>query len=264
MISEINKVHTSCKNCVWAEYQGDTQTDCDLGRITKFKNVLECYDEEKEFFVINNAYCLFYRNKESVEGMNLEELYKNTRKQMEIMYQLIIYFEDSDDVDSVCRSIVSAVNQKIIPQIVTIINRSPKQGVGKDIAEFFKKYDKDINIWRVQNLINKSLTREDCIDIVLDGTMYKNFSFYSVINAGFELPEVFSTELDSAINDDIVTFGMLLPNEDGNGMVVPKYTHKVHNGNSHGIYLESKIREVSCNSQAQILPISQVCQSFPK
>ena len=263
---QISRIHTSCKNCVWANYNGITQIDCGIGRLKKYKDILECYDEEKEFFVVNNIYCLFYRNKETVEGMDLEILYQNTRKQMEILYQLIIVHEDENNpYDTYC-SIASAMKQKIIPCILTVINRSKTKGVGKDLSNYLKTYDKNLQIWRVQNLINASLTKEDCIDIVLDGTMYKKFSLYIIINSGFELPNDFSTELDKAINDDVVSFGMLLPNKDGNGMVVPKTIHKMCNGNSHGIYLESKIREFLCNNtqEAQLLPISTVCPSFPE
>jgi hypothetical protein len=260
----LNKVHTSCKNCIWANYEGNTQIDCGLGRIKKYKNVIECYDEEKEFFVINKAYCLFYRNKDTVDVSDLEDLYKHIRKQAEIQYQLIIILEDKQDIYGTFCSIESAIKQDVKPKILTVVNRSKKAGVGKELADYLRKYDKVFNIWKVQNLVNTSLTREDCVDIVLDGTMYKTFSLYVVINSGFELPDTFSEELDSAINDEILTFAMLLPDENGNGMVVPKMVHKIYNGNSHGIYLETKIREFLCNSEAQIIPISKVCQSFQK
>ena len=47
---------TACKNCVFAVYDGDTQVDCSMGRISKYQDlgmVIDAYDEEKEFYVIN-------------------------------------------------------------------------------------------------------------------------------------------------------------------------------------------------------------------
>lgn len=51
---------TSCKECVFAIYSGNTQTECMADRISKFKPyVVEAYDDEKEFFVIDKICNLF-------------------------------------------------------------------------------------------------------------------------------------------------------------------------------------------------------------
>lgn len=56
-----NLLNTSCKECVLAIYEGKTQTGCVANRIEKFKDdVIEAYDDEKEFYVINRL-CNFYR-----------------------------------------------------------------------------------------------------------------------------------------------------------------------------------------------------------
>ena len=50
-----NNYETACKNCLFAIYDGKTQTSCQLGRIEKFQDldqVLDAYDDEKEFFVV--------------------------------------------------------------------------------------------------------------------------------------------------------------------------------------------------------------------
>jgi len=52
---------TSCRNCLFAIYDGDTQTGCEANRIEKFGNfVVEAYDDSKEFYVINR-FCNLYR-----------------------------------------------------------------------------------------------------------------------------------------------------------------------------------------------------------
>lgn len=64
MSETINPVHTSCKKCVFAEYNSITQTGCKLNyldKYTKLTNVIEVYDDDLEFFVINDKKCIGYR-----------------------------------------------------------------------------------------------------------------------------------------------------------------------------------------------------------
>lgn len=56
-----NLLQTSCKDCILAEYNGITQIGCQANRISKFNNVIEAYDEEKEFYVIDK-FCNYYRH----------------------------------------------------------------------------------------------------------------------------------------------------------------------------------------------------------
>lgn len=59
-----NIARTSCKECVCAIYDGNTQTGCIAGRVDKIANKFEAYDEDKEFYVIEQL-CNYYRdNKE--------------------------------------------------------------------------------------------------------------------------------------------------------------------------------------------------------
>jgi len=53
-----NLYQTACKDCLFAVYDGNTQTDCSMGRIEKWREkdaVIEAYDNDKEFFVINGV-----------------------------------------------------------------------------------------------------------------------------------------------------------------------------------------------------------------
>ena len=52
---------TSCKNCIFAIYDQNTQIGCEDNRITKFgDDVIEAYDDSKEFYVIERL-CNLYR-----------------------------------------------------------------------------------------------------------------------------------------------------------------------------------------------------------
>lgn len=57
-----NLTKTSCKSCIFAVYEGKTQTGCDHGRIEKFgQDVIEAYDNDSEFYVINRL-CNYLRS----------------------------------------------------------------------------------------------------------------------------------------------------------------------------------------------------------
>lgn len=57
------KYQTSCKDCIFAIYEDKTQVNCACERIKMFKEkVLECYDNDKEFYVIDGL-CNLKRSK---------------------------------------------------------------------------------------------------------------------------------------------------------------------------------------------------------
>ena len=55
-MTPISKIHTPCKDCVFALYNDITQVGCKTKTLDIFKQrgvtILEVYDEEKEFYVI--------------------------------------------------------------------------------------------------------------------------------------------------------------------------------------------------------------------
>ena len=261
------RVHTSCKNCFFAEYNGKTQENCGLNLIDKYRQVsdnivLECYDNNEEFFVINNKFCLYFIEKNRLaENAKVDEVAKAIRNHIKIRYHMIIVLNDKlRDLRSTLKSIAS---QKHPPVFVTIIKLPDNKIKGSAIVDLFHKIyskKKETPKWRVQNALNPELTVRDYIDITIDGTKNKFYNFYSVINAGCILPKNFGSKLDEMINDEMKTFFLIKGNEEGNGMVVPLSVHLGHSGNSHGIYLETKVESDLCDNN-KILEIKQI---FPE
>lgn len=88
-----NVVRTSCKECVLALYENNTQVGCLAERLDKFDK-FEAYDEDKEFYVIERL-CNYYRdNKEKYcEGSEID-----LRK---IQYESLVSFKlifDCEDI----------------------------------------------------------------------------------------------------------------------------------------------------------------------
>ena len=55
---------TPCKNCWFATYINNTQNNCEVGIIDKLKDkVVECYDNDKEFYFIKDKFCPYFIDK---------------------------------------------------------------------------------------------------------------------------------------------------------------------------------------------------------
>jgi hypothetical protein len=98
-MSNINPIHTPCKKCEFAKYNENTQTDCHLNLIYKYKNknteILEVYDNDKEFYVINGKKCFGYResswfDKKNLGHLSLDEKIEYIQKHNFIQYLLVV------------------------------------------------------------------------------------------------------------------------------------------------------------------------------
>lgn len=272
------KVHTSCKNCSFALYNDNdppAQTDCFAGKIDKFReinpdNIVECYDNDKEFFVINNRLCPFYRNESILDHFDdRAHLLNRIRQRNRIAYHLIIMVLPTHTYDDVEKTLESITQQDIKPTHLTVINRNPDVIPSPDILNKIKELKEEdsgfVREWRVQTAINLDLSDRDYIDISIDGTMNSkiNYTIYTVFNAGFTIPFWFSQRLNYLIYEDLFSFFFITPNEHGNGMIVPKAIHKMNNGNAYGRYLENVIGEDEC-AKKKIYKITELMSDFPQ
>ena len=73
----LQEINTSCKDCIFATWEEDTQIACDLGKIKLYKErktpIIEAFDDEdKEFFVVKACAHLSVNNLNNSEiGLNL-------------------------------------------------------------------------------------------------------------------------------------------------------------------------------------------------
>jgi hypothetical protein len=128
-MSEIAQIHTSCKDCVFAVYKKNTQTDCALDYMNKYKSknvqVLEAYDEYKEFYILNNKKCIGYRENKWLKNNDLPttvdlgtkiELYNKTNK---IDYICVI--DTKNLTFDQLQDIVEQIHKDIPPMMLYII-----------------------------------------------------------------------------------------------------------------------------------------------
>lgn len=97
-------IRTSCKDCVFAQYENNTQVNCLHNRIKTFKQLLEnnddfqlvveAYDNEKEFYVINR-FCNLYRDKNTYQDkdINCEKAFD----EIKLTFDVLIDCNDIND-----------------------------------------------------------------------------------------------------------------------------------------------------------------------
>lgn len=198
-MTEINTIHTSCKNCVFAQYENITQTHCALDYINKFtKNsteVLEAYDEDKEFFIINGKKCIGYRENKWFDqfpnSSSLQDKIDIYQKHNTINYLAIINLKhlSYDELDSILYqlSCCSIGPQKII--LIRYIDTDLRFKLDL-IQDTLKKYKFECS-WQIQTILDPD---EDEHKIINNITT-TNTSARFILNIGS-----FTTDIEKIIN----------------------------------------------------------------
>lgn len=167
---KISRVHTPCKNCVFAEYQENTQIGCYTGYLNKYKDakveILEAYDEEKEFFIINDRKCISYRenkwfDKYEIANASIEDKVAKFNELNKIHYCLAINLLKINTIEELS-NIINAINiAKIKPKKIIIIRfpHHAKKFSYDTIRDLLKNIDSHIE-WRIQNMMKNDEPEE--------------------------------------------------------------------------------------------------------
>lgn len=164
MSSQIDPIHTPCKKCVFASYENNTQIACHLDYLDRYKNnnveILEVYDEEKEFFVINKKKCIGYRENKWFDQFNLsngsiEDKIQKYKENEYIRYIAVVDLKDMDleELESVC---VELSKTSIKPQKLIIIRylSNKEQFKYNDIESLLKTTNIGCQ-WRIQTILDE-------------------------------------------------------------------------------------------------------------
>lgn len=177
-MTTIHAVHTPCKNCVFAKYDGNTQIDCSLDFISKLRHnnteILEAYDNEKEFYVINNKKCIGYRENKWFEQFGLADAclddkinkFKETNR---LNYTVIISlhgFENPSDLKNLCYNLMNNIVGP--PQKIIFLRRKSQSLVYT--FDTMNTLISECNIscgWRIQSILDENITDESIINSIL-------------------------------------------------------------------------------------------------
>jgi len=187
MNQSINPIHTPCKKCVFAKYENKTQIDCELKYLDIYRNknieILEAYDEDLEFYVINQKKCIGYREPKwfdmvGLSNSTLEEKITKYKELNKIHYALTIDTLNMT-VDNFENIIKSVSGLSIKPQKLIIIRHlvDNHQLPYNIIESTFNKYDIK-NIWRIKTVLDTELSRGDVLhQVVGENSSYRFIAY---------------------------------------------------------------------------------------
>lgn len=198
-MSTIHAIHTPCKNCVFAKYEENTQTGCELDYIEKYKNleseILEVYDNDKEFYVINDKKCLGYREPKWFEqlGMSdssMEEKINHFNLNNKLNFILLLNLKNYtvEQLDNTLKQIRRADAQ---PTKIILLRYQDQIHLAYNTIN---KLLSDNNIssgWRIQSMVDNNLSYIE----ILHNTVVLNSKYRFMLSV-----EKFSEELENIIN----------------------------------------------------------------
>jgi len=253
--------HTSCKNCLFANYTADTQTGCKINMIDKFRRyeceIVEAFDDHKEFYVLPNRKCMWLRtNNWKWAKEDLYEQIAAIRQEIEMQYQAIIIC--GEDFAETKATVKSLTEQYLPPKHISLIRNPDNPITGQEMQEWILEHNKPFNIpWRVQNVTAADIPSSYAIDFVIDRCPHQ---YYFVCNSGCIVPKKVFSSLNQKIVDELYQLTVLSPNSQDDGLVISYALHKMLNGNQFTGILE-KIKE----QIDQPLPkVTDICPDFPK
>ena len=153
--------NTPCKECIFAQYdltgEAPTQTGCNKGMLDKYRkagtNIIEAYDTDKEFFVLEGRICPFFRDYNWASRIENDENFDETVERMlkfetSLSFHIMIFMQDS--IDDVKKTLESINKQDKMPVQVTIIRPRNSIVKPKEVTELFvdSKYR-----WRAKEFV---------------------------------------------------------------------------------------------------------------
>lgn len=153
MSNRISNIHTSCEKCAFAKYDQITQTDCLLGLIDKYRKtshieILEAYNDDKEFFIVNNKKCAAYKTQEFFDERNILDKTEYAFKNFEIKYNAIIDARPytPEQLSPIFEELKQA---SVSPEIITLITYEYKAP-----GDYFVALNKSElkTKWKIKNL----------------------------------------------------------------------------------------------------------------
>ena len=220
--------NTPCKDCCFAIYDDITQVGCARNRIEKYKDngaeIIEAYDEEKEFFVIKDRLCPFFRSKKWLDAFSEksdEDMEKILAFETMSSFHLIILLKEGsiedlkDTIDSVPLEF-----KNVPPTQITIIRPRGSKVRPQDIKDLFTGV---LVRWRIENLL---VNRKDS-EVIHSAQKIINTQYYCVCNAGYKFPKDYFKSIHKAVIDNLLQFGLIEVEKDQlDGIVIPRHVHE--------------------------------------
>lgn len=226
-----NKLHTSCKDCKFAVWNGITQTACQFELLDKYKEVVPAYDEDKEFFVINNDVCLLKRQNKSTHTA------ADAVAMISIRYHAIVIYKGNKNFK---KCLEHLVDQEIKPKLITII--VPHNIKINNITKIHEILNNTKIKWKMSCKLSED-TVANYIDVCIETqTGEDKLPWYLVVNSDFNLPKDYLKQFNDRLIFGLEQFGLVKPLDiERNGLLVKTSFH-AYLGGSRKDLIENKFK----------------------
>lgn len=227
-MSEVNKVCTSCKHCVFAvnrDVNGrPTQEDCRLGRVETFGRrgeLVEAYDEDADFYVVDGRNCAAYRDVRSDWARRTPQPEEAVRRELTLRAAAVVLVGDAsvEDVLATARSL----NAQLLPPAEVFFVRSRGESPYRLHLALREACAPHLT-WRMVSLYEPDASDGFCVDEAVAQTRLSQW--YGVFRAGFVVPDSYFLDIDRALNERLERFCVLLPVASGDGLFVSVAAHR--------------------------------------
>lgn len=191
-----SKIRTSCKLCQFSTWDNKRQTGCKLNRIYKYArrgaDVVPCYDEESEFFVVDGRGCSTYRDILWANSHMGEDLEKIVFDEIKLNYTLFISLK-GDNIER----IINKVSELDIPPVkLSILNHSgnPKSTV------LLRKYKKP---WEEINIVDNTISDFEHVHDHVISNRVKSLIYIIENDTSLNRTNSLINKLNSLVNDDL-------------------------------------------------------------
>ena len=234
---------TSCKTCIFAQWQDGVQTDrCDLGRLEKYIDFGKTLPHPEGYHTITTI-CNTCRGEVWANQHLGKNLVSSVEKEVEIRMDIILLsIDDSFDVvnKKLPDQISSCINQKRIKPKEIIVVVKNKEVIAPTIYNILNEMCEDIP-HKVIRIIDYSFSTEQCLDMAVQKCKSQYYAVFSLLS---KIPVNLIERLNDLINNQLRNVSMIKPIEGINGMVVQTYLHKVFGGNKN-MPIYEKVQEAA-------------------
>lgn len=250
---------TVCKTCIFAEWDDITQTGCILGKIEDFRKhnvpIMECYDDEKQFYVIPSRSCPYFRDDTWVhKDLPLSDKMGKMEKEIQIRFQAIVVADKRDSTEGLFSTLDSLYAQELKPVHIAVVRPPECLLKPRPIVEYFQAKG---GRWKIQNILDIEFLTSKYEDLIVD--FVKDTHMYSVFRAGTVVPSDFFSTINYKVHHEHFNFAALLPNSEGSGWTIPRSIYVYFMGNKQ-LTLKEKLEGYEC----PMYPVTEIVPSFPK
>lgn len=197
-VIQLKPTDTSCKECCFATYEGKTQTRCSLNKLELFRkakiDILEAYDNDKEFYVLCDKKCIWWRNYQWATKRSNPN--KDVLEESLLKVCYVIYCDIHTCANDLNNTLSCIKNDDLQPLRILIINN----GAQIKPSEVKRLCNIDHNLknkWSLEIIIHPDLDLEKSLSVSANKLVGQ---YTAVFFAGKLIPNGFISVLDKIIN----------------------------------------------------------------